>query len=76
MGYSANHTGRRKWISEITPSSRGLEDRKYKVEIHVGEQVNNISLVGAIRFTVAEQPPSGSELKIVLDSVNRPPFLL
>ena len=34
----------------------GWKPGKYKVEIHVGEAVNNISLVGTMRFSVAANP--------------------
>ncbi len=31
----------------------GWKEGRYKVEIHVGEQINEISLMGTLRFTVA-----------------------
>jgi hypothetical protein len=42
---------------KLSPPPGGWKRGKYRVEIHVGEQVNNISLVGAMRFTVAPLPP-------------------
>lgn len=36
----------------LLPPAGGWKAGKYKVEIHVGEAVNNISLVGTVRFTV------------------------
>jgi hypothetical protein len=38
--------------------SEGWKPGKYKVEIHVGWQVNQISLLGTMRFTVAPPPLS------------------
>lgn len=38
---------------KLFPPPGGWKTGKYRVEIHVGEQVNNISLVGAMRFIVA-----------------------
>jgi hypothetical protein len=40
---------------KLSPPIGGWKKGRYRVEIHVGEQINNISLVGAMRFTVAEQ---------------------
>lgn len=48
---------------KLPPPREGWKTGKYKVEIHVGEHVNNISLVGAMRFTVAEQAPQEANSK-------------
>lgn len=37
------------------PPTGGWKSGKYKVTIHVGEQINDISLIGTMRFTVASQ---------------------
>lgn len=37
---------------KLFPPAGGWKPGKYKVEIHVGEQINNISLMGTMRFTV------------------------
>jgi hypothetical protein len=37
---------------KLFPPTGGWKPGKYKVEIHVGEQINNISLIGTMRFTV------------------------
>jgi hypothetical protein len=37
------------------PPPGGWKSGKYKVKIHVGEQINEISLIGTMRFTVASQ---------------------
>lgn len=41
----------------------GWKPGKYKVEIHVGWQVNQISLLGTMRFTVAQPPLSSRPLQ-------------
>lgn len=38
---------------KLSPPSGGWRPGRYKVEIHAGEQVNEMSLMGAMRFTVA-----------------------
>ena len=40
-------------ISQLFPPDGGWKPGQYKVEIHAGEQVNEMSLVGTMRFTVA-----------------------
>jgi hypothetical protein len=37
---------------KLSPPAEGWKTGKYKVEIHVGEAINNISLVGTMRFTI------------------------
>lgn len=37
----------------LSPPPGGWKPGRYKVEIHVGEQVNEMSLMGTMRFTVA-----------------------
>jgi hypothetical protein len=39
---------------KLTPPAGGWKPGRYKVEIHIGEQVNEVSLIGTMRFTVAE----------------------
>ena len=41
---------------KLSPPVGGWKTGSYRVEIHVGEQINNISLIGAMRFTVTSQP--------------------
>ena len=51
---------------KLFPPTGGWKPGRYKVEIHVGEQINNISLVGTMRFTVVEpnaSSASGQSLK-------------
>jgi hypothetical protein len=43
---------------EFFPPSGGWKPGKYKVEIHVGEQIIDISRIGTMRFTVASQDPA------------------
>ena len=38
---------------KLTPPAAGWKPGRYKVEIHVGEQVNELSRIGTMRFTVA-----------------------
>jgi hypothetical protein len=38
----------------LLPPKGGWTPGRYKVEIHAGEQVNEMSLVGTMRFTVAD----------------------
>jgi len=49
---------------KLTKPEGGWKPGKYKVEIHIGWQVNEISLMGTMRFTVApdsdrKAPPTG-----------------
>ena len=37
---------------KLAPPVGGWKPGRYKVEIHVGEQVNEVSLIGTMRFTV------------------------
>ena len=46
---------------ELTRPPGGWKPGKYKVEIHVGYQVNEISLIGTMRFTVAQAGGEGRE---------------
>lgn len=41
----------------LRPPPGGWRPGRYKVEIHVGEQVNELSLMGTMRFTIADTPP-------------------
>jgi hypothetical protein len=43
---------------KLFPPQSGWLPGRYKVEIHAGEQVNDMSLVGTMRFTV-ERPANG-----------------
>lgn len=38
----------------LTPPVGGWKPGRYKVEIHAGEQINDMSLMGTMRFTVVE----------------------
>ena len=38
---------------KLTPPQGGWKPGRYKVEIHAGEQVNEMTLMGTIRFTIA-----------------------
>jgi hypothetical protein len=40
---------------KLFPPAGGWKSGQYKVTIHVGEQINAISLMGTMRFTVASQ---------------------
>ena len=48
---------------KLFPPSGGWKLGKYRVEIHVGEQVNNLSLVGTMRFSVAGRSPQEANSK-------------
>ncbi|HEY7532007.1 MAG TPA: hypothetical protein VH681_04385 [Nitrospiraceae bacterium] len=39
---------------KLFPPQNGWKPGRYKVEIHAGEQVNDVSLMGTMRFTIAE----------------------
>lgn len=41
---------------KLTSPPGGWKPGKYKVEIHVGYEINEISLMGTMRFTVAQKP--------------------
>jgi hypothetical protein len=41
---------------KLLPPPGGWRPGRYKVEIHVGFQVNELSMMGTMRFTVAEKP--------------------
>lgn len=41
---------------KLAPPAGGWKPGQYKVEIHVGFQVSELSLMGAMRFTVAQKP--------------------
>jgi hypothetical protein len=38
---------------KLFPPKGGWKAGRYKVEIHAGEQVNDMSLMGTMRFTIA-----------------------
>jgi hypothetical protein len=40
---------------KLMPPAGGWKPGRYKIEIHVGYEINEISLVGTMRFTVAEK---------------------
>lgn len=42
---------------KLSPPPGGWRAGRYKVEIHVGEQVNEMSLMGTMRFTIAAAKP-------------------
>jgi hypothetical protein len=44
------------YLKLSSPEGRWKPGR-YKVEIHAGEQVNEVSLMGTMRFTVAGSDP-------------------
>lgn len=48
---------------KLLPPAEGWKPGHYKVEIHVGEEVNNLSLVGTMRFGVAEGASSNANGK-------------
>jgi hypothetical protein len=37
----------------LSPPQNAWKPGRYRVEIHVGEQVNEMSLMGTMRFTIA-----------------------
>ena len=41
----------------LSPPKGAWKPGRYKVEIHVGEQVNEMSLMGTMRFTVLKEAP-------------------
>jgi hypothetical protein len=41
----------------LSPPQGGWKPGRYKVEIHVGEQVNEVSLMGTMRFTILAEKP-------------------
>jgi hypothetical protein len=41
----------------LSPPQGGWRPGRYKVEIHVGEQVNEMSLMGTMRFTILAEKP-------------------
>lgn len=51
----------------LVPPTGGWKPGKYKVEIHVGEQINNLSLMGTMRFAVASQSPATSSSSVPLN---------
>jgi hypothetical protein len=38
---------------KLLPPREGWKPGRYKVEIHAGEQINDMTLMGTMRFTVA-----------------------
>jgi len=50
----------------LSPPQGAWKPGRYKVEIHVGEQINEMSLMGTMRFTIAAPPAdSGNSEKSV-----------
>jgi hypothetical protein len=47
----------------LSPQQELWKPGRYKVEIHVGEQVNEMSLIGTMRFTVAAASGKERELR-------------
>lgn len=47
---------------KLLPPTEGWKPGTYKVEIHIGWQVNQISLIGTMRFTVAQSPLNATPL--------------
>jgi hypothetical protein len=45
---------------KLFPPQGGWKPGRYKVEIHVGEQVNELSLIGTMRFTVVADHSTGT----------------
>lgn len=43
---------------KLVPPKGGWKPGQYKVEIHTGEQVNEMSLMGTMRFTITPSKPS------------------
>ena len=41
----------------LSPPQGGWKPGRYRVEIHVGEQVNEMSLMGTMRFTILAEKP-------------------
>jgi hypothetical protein len=37
---------------KLSPPKGGWKPGRYKVEIHAGEQINDMSLMGTMRFTI------------------------
>ena len=52
---------------KLFPPAGGWKSGKYTVKIHVGEQINAISLMGTMRFTVASQDPATDSSSVPLD---------
>jgi hypothetical protein len=48
---------------KLLPPAEGWKPGHYKVEIHVGEEANNLSLVGTMRFGVAARASSNERGK-------------
>ena len=44
--------GRPNRLSQTAPHGRNLKPGRYKVEIHAGEQINDMSLMGTMRFII------------------------
>ncbi len=40
---------------KLVPPAEGWKPGRYRVEIHAGEQVNDMTLMGTMRFTIAEK---------------------
>jgi hypothetical protein len=45
----------------LSPPQDAWKPGRYKVEIHVGEQVNEMSLMGTMRFTIVARDVMGDE---------------
>ena len=45
---------------KLFPTESGWKPGRYKVEIHAGEQINDMSLMGTMRFTITASSDSGA----------------
>lgn len=45
---------------KLFPAEGGWKPGRYKVEIHAGEQINDMSLMGTMRFTITASSDSGA----------------
>jgi hypothetical protein len=52
----------------LSPSQDAWKPGRYKVEIHVGEQVNEMSLMGTMRFTIVAGDVMGDARGLALPS--------
>ncbi|MCC2640425.1 MAG: exported protein of unknown function [Nitrospira sp.] len=48
---------------KLFPTQEGWKPGRYKVEIHAGEQVNDMSLMGTMRFTITASIDSPSAIR-------------
>lgn len=54
---------------KLFPPANGWKPGRYKVEIHVGEEVNDLSLVGTMRFTVMARASNNANSGSVPDKL-------